>query len=622
VLSAERRYPGEVGVRVLEVELAEAAASSTRSRAAMLALVGIVGASAIIRLLLARLMQAPWIVPDEIIYSELAKSIAAGELPAIRGAQTWAFGPVYPTLLAPAWWLGADAEAAYRIALGINAFVMSLAALPAYGLARMMVTQRKALVVAAFAVLVPSMAYTNVLMTENAFYPAFLAAAWAIARTLERPSVARQAYALAAIGLLTLIRVQGVAMMLAYAGAVALHTRLSVSPMDRRAALRRFAPSVYALGVMVLTLPLVAVASGAGMLGWLGAYSGSFGGLHPLELPGWFVVHVADLALYVAVAPFAATVVLCWLGLRRVSAEPVRLFTAIVVPTCAAMLTVVAVISASVDVRGHDVLNERYLFYVVPLLLVGLALWIEQGLLRPARVAVPVAVGATLLAALIPFDWLSYNANFQALALLPWVVLDLSPVLVGCIVGVVMCAFALLWLRVGSQGVGRLWVAQAWVYVLVGFFAVGASIAASDTSQRLGVGEHATWIDDATPAGSSVTVLWRRRTDGLGSFGTRVVMLNEFFNRRVGRVVSVDGSGDTDAWLTVAKGRRTSEGVVVDANDAPVRATYVLALCSMGVNGTPIASDRATGAVLYRVDGAIRIAAREHRCFGLYGRTV
>ena len=42
---------------------------------------------------------------------------------------------------------------------------------------------------ALLAVAVPSMAYTGTLMSENAFYPAFLLAAWALLRALDEPTL-------------------------------------------------------------------------------------------------------------------------------------------------------------------------------------------------------------------------------------------------------------------------------------------------------------------------------------------------------------------------------------------------------------------------------------------------
>ena len=79
---------------------------------------------------------------------------------------------------------------AYAAAKAINAVLMSLAAVPAYFLARRLLAPPLALVVAALTVLVPSMLYTGTLMTENAFYPLFLVVALALVATLERADAA------------------------------------------------------------------------------------------------------------------------------------------------------------------------------------------------------------------------------------------------------------------------------------------------------------------------------------------------------------------------------------------------------------------------------------------------
>ena len=75
------------------------------------------------------------------------------------------------SIVAPAWIVLGNGLDAYRAALVVNALVMSLAAVPAYLLARLVVERRAALLVAAGAVLVPTMALTGSVMTENAAYP-------------------------------------------------------------------------------------------------------------------------------------------------------------------------------------------------------------------------------------------------------------------------------------------------------------------------------------------------------------------------------------------------------------------------------------------------------------------
>ena len=73
---------------------------------------------------------------DELIYSELAKSLAGGGRFLLRGEHTAAYGFVYPALISPAWALFDAIPQAYAAAKAINSFVVSLSAIPAYLLAR------------------------------------------------------------------------------------------------------------------------------------------------------------------------------------------------------------------------------------------------------------------------------------------------------------------------------------------------------------------------------------------------------------------------------------------------------------------------------------------------------
>src|SRR5262245_40434163 len=139
-------------------------------------LVGLVVVSTLIRYALSRRAVAPWIMIDELIYSELAKSFAATGHFMILDHASNVYEYVYPLLLSPAWAIFHAVPKAYDAAKAINAVVMSLAAVPAYFLARRVLGTWLSLAAAALAVSVPSMVYTATLMTENAFYPLFLTA--------------------------------------------------------------------------------------------------------------------------------------------------------------------------------------------------------------------------------------------------------------------------------------------------------------------------------------------------------------------------------------------------------------------------------------------------------------
>ena len=88
---------------------------------------------------------------DEIVYSELARGIASGEGLSIRGHPAGlGYGLVYPVLISPAYLLD-SLPAAYAAVKAINAVLISLAAVPAYFLARRVLTPGYALVAALLA---------------------------------------------------------------------------------------------------------------------------------------------------------------------------------------------------------------------------------------------------------------------------------------------------------------------------------------------------------------------------------------------------------------------------------------------------------------------------------------
>ena len=333
--------------------------------------------------------------------SDLARSIADGGRPAVRDVPVFGWGEVYPAIISPVWALVEDRYVAYHATLAVNALVMSLAAIPAYFLARLFVSRRSSLLVATLTVVVPSLSYTGAVLTENAFYPLFLAALLAVAHAVRSPTIATQGLALVSVGLLAFTRIQGVAMLAAYAGAVLVYW-LSGTRVQRRGYLRAFLPTVLVTLPIALAPIVASVARGEGVFGWLGQRSGTFDEFRVHEVPYWFVFLAIGLVLYVAVAPAVATAVVVAVGLGSRADDGTRLFAAIGLPTIVAMLLSIAFVSASFDVDGIGNLNERYVFHVVPLTFVGLALWIERGLPRPrpwswvvSRARVPGAGGAT-----------------------------------------------------------------------------------------------------------------------------------------------------------------------------------------------------------------------------------
>ena len=497
---------------------------------------------------------------------------------------------------------------AYHAALTINAFVMSLAVVPAYFLARMFVARGASAVVAATTVLVPSMAYTGVLMTENACYPVFLLAVLLIARAIRQPSAGRQALALAGLGLLAFTRIQGLALVGAYLLAVFLYA-LTGAPATRRDYLRRFAPTAIVLVVVPLVPVLASLAAGKGALGWLGARSSTFAGFRPQEIPEWFAYLTADLVLYVAVVPIAATVVMIGLGLSRRASDRVRLFAAVVLPTLVAMLGSVSLVSASLDVDGTENLNERYVFYVVPLLFIGLALWVREGLPRRRPWSLAVVAVCCLLAAVLPAGRLEYNAGFQSVALLPWIDLSLSRPALTLLMGAFAFGCGALWLTCRADRAGRLWLLVAPWLVFVGVLAVGSNNTSARTFASAFAGEKATWVDDAV-GDHQAPVLWDERlapTDRPEPFSFWL-MVTELFNEDVGTVYRIGPPTYYETFLPTVPVHVGPASRILDARGRPLATRFLLVPCKTPVAGRVVAQAPRGALRLVEVNGPVRLS--------------
>ena len=298
------------------------------------------------------------------------------------------------------------------------------------------------------------MSYTGVVMTENACYPGVPDCRCCCWRGLvRRPSASNQALALVGLGILAITRIQGVALVGAYLAALGLYA-MTGAVSERRRYLVRVSPTVGLVVLASLLPPLLSIARGDGPFGWLGGRSGTFDQFHPHEIPQWFVYLTGDLVLYVAGAPLAATVVVIAKGLSRRASAPLRLFAAVALPTLLAMLVSVSLVSASVDVDGVENLNERYIFYVVPLTFVGLAIWVREGLPRRRPWALWLAGLCCLLAGVLPIERLRYNAGFQSPGLTPWLDLSLSRLGLTAVVAgfVLVCSAAWLYCGRGASG--------------------------------------------------------------------------------------------------------------------------------------------------------------------------
>ncbi len=554
-------------------------------------LAGIVVVSAAIRFLLARRIVAPSIMVDELIYSELAKSFAAHGHFLIRDASAaWSFGVVYPALISPAYRLFSAVPDAYEAAKAINSVLMSLAAIPAYFLARRVLAKPLALAAAVLSVALPSLLYTGNLMTENAFYPLFLCVALALVRMLEAPTGRNQ------LGVLALCLV-------AYETrqqALALFPAVLTAPLLLgRHGLGRFRVLYGAVAGAVAAAVVVEAARGRTPLALLGAYeTAGRHGYSAAAVLKWLLWHVAELDLYLGVVPAAAFVVLA-LSWRRLE-PPQRAFLA---GASALSAWLIVEVAAFASLPGVTRIEERNMFYVAPFFLIALLVWIDNGAPRPRLTTPLVAACSGLLVGVLLFSNLIHmTPTADTLQLTPWWRLHAHGLsvheawLVATLVA--LCAGALF-----AVVPRRLNFALP-LLVFVYFAATQRPIEnlltnASRDSLFVGIRSvPPDWIDRRVGRDADVAAIWTRRTNAY------MIWENEFFNRSVGSVYNVGPAIAGGIATPVAN--VGADGYLRDAEGRTIHHRYVLSDSSFELNGVKRAADASLGITLWEVHGAIR----------------
>jgi Dolichyl-phosphate-mannose-protein mannosyltransferase len=306
-----------------------------------------------------------YVMTDELLYERLALSVGQlhSPLPHVHGELIGNVNQLYPLLLAPLF----DARLVphgLRDAHVLNALVMTSACIPAFLLARRVTSgSRLAYVVAVLSICLPWIALSSFLMTEAVAYPAFLWAILALHNAAVSPGTRSDALLVVAIGVAVLARTQ-FAILLVLVPLALLLDRFSP---------RRLVVEHRLLAVVYAALAVVAVvllATGE-LSRVLGTYSVTAkGNLVPRGMPRALLEHLAPLGLGTGIVPFVLGVAWLPTALVRRRARAQHAFAAIAVVTVVGLLFEVA----SYDLRfGAGRLHDRYLFYVVPLLLVAFA---------------------------------------------------------------------------------------------------------------------------------------------------------------------------------------------------------------------------------------------------------
>jgi hypothetical protein len=562
-------------------------------------LAGIVVVSVAVRIALAHRIVAPWIMVDEIVYSELARSFAAHGQFLVRGVPSRGYGIVYPALIAPAWRLFGSIPNVYVAAKTINSVLMSLAAIPAYFLARRLLPAALALAVALLTVLVPEMLYTGMMMTENAFYPIFLAFALLLVITLERPTPRRQVGLLLLFALAFETRAQAVALLPALATAPVLLALLARRGLVR--GLRPFAILYGILAAATIAALAATLARGRSLFTLLGAYHAATSSTYTAGgVARYLLYHLAGLDLYLGVVPFAALLAL-WFSPRAGS----RARSAFAVASFSIALWLIPEVAVFASQASVLRIEERNMFYLAPFAFVALLALAREGLVpRRGFAVLAAACIAGVLPFFIPFtSFITTSAVSDTFALLPWWWVQDHWITLSQV------RFAALAVALAAAAVFLL-LPRRYALVLpllVGVYLV-ATTAVVDNGRHgihtASVGSlwagthlaHPDWIDRAVGPDASVVVLWTGRTTPYP------VWEDEFFNRSVGTVYDLDGAPLPDP-LPTSPATRSQSGVLLSGG-RQLTARYVLTDGSVALAGAVVASDP-VGVALYRVDGPV-----------------
>lgn len=326
----------------------------------------------------------PRYFPDEYLYSELSRSIAAG-----HGARILGDPAGMPALLDPVIsslaWLPGDPGLAFRLTQGLHAAAMSLAAIPIYLICRRLsLSTGWSLGVAITASAYPGLIYSGYVTADSLGYLLCLVALSAALRTLSAPGILNQLVFLGAAACATAARIQYILLI----PAVVL-SALIVEDVR----LRRFARRFAIIGGVTLVAGVALLALGQPLVGRYGAVR-TFG-FSP-HMAAWLAPtgFLLALASGVAIVPGAVAWVTATVGNRRDRTH--RSFAVLLLTFVPALVLVTTIVNVA---TGSDRFMERYLLVIMPLTAVAFAAWINAQTPRrfvAIMIATAIAVGAAM----------------------------------------------------------------------------------------------------------------------------------------------------------------------------------------------------------------------------------
>lgn len=481
--------------------------------------------------------RTPWLFGDELQLAQISRSIADTGHAARRGAPH-GFQTLYAYLIAPAWWFD-DAHRAYSTVKYVGALTMTAVIFPTYLLARMLVSKPAALFAATAAAATPALVYSPMLMTEPLAYPYAALCFYLLVKAIVIRSRGWIAAAIAACAVAPAVR--GQLALIAFAAALAV-IFLAWNSEGARQWRSSWTTGDWvgfvALGIGALTV--FNLFMGRGSTTFLVAT-----GNYKHRMFEYGIWAAGALTIGLGVLPMIAGLASLFRSRTEPRSPELRAFTAVAVASIISFGAYTAIKASYLSTVFATRIEERNLIYLIPLLLVGTAIWLDRPRLRLAGLI--VGAGFALYAILkTPYQLdTRLSIDTPGLSILALGNRDLGFgneatrwVLVGafCLSVLLLLAPGLLGgRRTAAVGAGTLAAGLVIAWSLAGQIAASNASNAQSDSFLSGQPNPTDWVDRVAK-GAPTLYLGQNITDPNGIWGL------EFWNRSIDYVWSLDGT--------------------------------------------------------------------------------
>jgi hypothetical protein len=484
----------------------------------------------------AAIRKTPTIFTDELEWTQLSRAIAATGHAARRGTP-FAYKSLYAYLIAPGWWIHSTSSA-YTAIKYLNTVVMALTAVPAYLLARTLVSKPVAAIAALASLCTTAMYYAPFLLPEVLAYPTFVLCAYVSIRALAGRG---RWWIVAAIVLdLLATRVRGELIVLPVAFAIAAVVLWSVGPHGQR--LRRNWSVLQYIGAGLLILVALLVLNRLAV-----QHSSEWAKVSANWLDRFWSLGMQAtqaLALGLGLLPFVGGFASLWIPERR-SDPNWRAFAAFLSAAALTVWVYTAVKAAFLSTIFATRVEERNMIYLGPLLIVGTAVWLAS-----TRRWLPGALAAFAFTAWLVlyygyqldypyFEAPGYGIADMANRAWHW---DQPTIRLGLVAAcLVLLALVLAWSSRVPPRVQRITMllasALALSWMLAGEITSSRGSAITSRNYLANLVQPPDWIDVATKNAGTTFIGQNIDTgQGLG------INLLEFWNRSVKNIWSLDGT--------------------------------------------------------------------------------